>query len=193
MKIIEIVVLRRTFVHRCNFNKIEYFKLLLKVLNSHPDLTARESALILLCALDQIDFATIGHSLINASPDENLKTYYEIGFRLVNVNISEHKSMDIILKLLKSESILKTSEILKLLTEYAMNERIDSLDKIKILDYLIKEADEIKSKGKICEIKLESEFYKAWIKIQGFSGKSEYKPTYNNSCAADVFVPPDDF
>ncbi|CAF3656593.1 unnamed protein product [Rotaria sp. Silwood1] len=111
--------------------------------------------------------------------------YTIIGIPLINLSPDEF--VDGLLKSLKSESAIKAYEILKILTQYALNEKIDANSKSKIINYLGQDIEELKSKKPISyyyrDIKipftttLENELYKTWIKIQGLSGKTQYNTT----------------
>jgi len=99
-------------------------------------------------------------------------------------NLSPNEFIDDLLESLKDESAIKAYEILKIFTQFALNEKIDANSKSKIINYLAKEIGELKSKKPInyyyTDIKipftttLENELYRAWIKIQGLSGKTQY-------------------
>ena len=99
--------------------------------------------------------------------------------------------LDDLLSSLSSESAVKTYEILKIITEFALNEQIDASGKSKIINYLANEIGQLKSKKPVSyyytDVKipftttLENELYKAWIKIQGLSGKTQYAVTHQSS------------
>ncbi|CAF3005478.1 unnamed protein product [Rotaria sp. Silwood2] len=165
-----------------DFHKAQMIKLLEKMLHSHPFFLARGSAFILLSAMDNCDQKVIINAM-NALFDENLvKEYSVIGIPLIQ--LSPNEFIDDLLKSLKNERAIKAYEILKILTQYASNEKIDAHTKSKIMNYLAKEIGELKSKRPInyyyTDIKipftttLENELYKTWIKIQGLSGKAQY-------------------
>jgi hypothetical protein len=157
-------------------------KLLEKILNNHSSFPARGNAFILLAAMDQSDHKVIVNAM-NTLFDENLvKEYSMIGIPLIH--LSPNGFLDDLLESLQNESAVKAYEILKIFTEFALNEKIDANGKSKIINYLAKEIGELKSKKPVnyyyTDIKipftttLESELYKAWIKIQGLSGKTQY-------------------
>ncbi|CAF1566612.1 unnamed protein product [Rotaria sordida] len=157
-------------------------KLLERMLNYHPYFPARGNAFILLAAMDHFNHQIMINAM-NALLDENLvKEYSVIGAPLIH--LSPNEFIDDLLESLKNESAIKTYEILKILTEFALNEKIDAHSKSKIINYLAKEIGQLKSKKPVnyyyTDIRipftttLENELYKAWIKIQGLSGKTQY-------------------
>ncbi|CAF4581823.1 unnamed protein product [Rotaria magnacalcarata] len=152
------------------------------MLNHHPCFPARGSAFILLSAMNQSDHKVILNAM-NTLLDENVVKGYSIkGIPLVQS--SPNKFVDDLLEYLKNESAIKTYEILKILTEFGLNEKMDTHGKAKIINCLANEISHIKSKKPVnyfyTDIKipftttLENELYKAWIKIQGLSGKTQY-------------------
>ncbi|CAF0993265.1 unnamed protein product [Didymodactylos carnosus] len=174
--------LYRKITNSQDFDKGQMIKLLEKILNNHPYYPARGSSFILLSAMDNSDHKVIINAM-NALFDENVvKEYSAIGIPLIH--LSPNEFIDDLLKSLKNESAIKAYEILKILTQYALNEKIDANTKSKIINYLAKEIGELKSKKPISyyytDIKipftttLENELYKTWIKIQGLSGKTQY-------------------
>ncbi|CAF3945314.1 unnamed protein product [Rotaria sordida] len=174
--------LYRKITNSQNFNKIQMTKLLEKMVNNHPDFQARGSAFILLSSMDQSDHRVIINAM-NTLFDENVvKEYSVIGIPLIH--LSPNEFVDDLLKSLKNESAVKAYEILKILTQFALDEKIDANSKSKIINYLAKEIGELKSKKPVnyyyTDIKipftttLENELYKTWIKIQGLSGKTQY-------------------
>jgi hypothetical protein len=174
--------LYRKITNSQNFNKIQMIKLLEKMLNYHPYFPARGNAFILLSAMDQSNHKVIINAM-NTLLDENLvKEYSMIGIPLIN--LSPNEFIDDLVESLKDESAIKAYEILKIFTQFALNEKIDANNKSKIINYLAKEIGELKSKKPVnyyyTDIKipftttLENELYKAWIKIQGLSGKTQY-------------------
>ncbi|CAF4829504.1 unnamed protein product [Rotaria sp. Silwood1] len=174
--------LYRKITNAPNFNKIQMVILLEKILNNHPCFAARGNAFILLAAMNQPDHQVIINAL-NTLLDENVvKKYTAIGIPLIHLSPSEF--IDDLLESLKNESAIKAYEILKIFTELALNEKIDINDKSKIINYVANEIGKLKSKKPInyyyTDIKipftttLENELYKAWIKIQGLSGKVQY-------------------
>ncbi|CAF2744828.1 unnamed protein product [Rotaria sp. Silwood2] len=165
-----------------NFNKTQMIKLLEKMLNNHPFFPARGNAFILLSVLDQSDNKVIVNAM-NTLFDENLvKQYSVIGIPLIHLSADEY--INDLLESLKNESAIKAYEILKILTEFTLHENVNTSNKSKIINYLAKEIGQLKSKKPInyyyTDIKipftttLENELYKAWIKIQGLSGKTQY-------------------
>ncbi|CAF2790867.1 unnamed protein product [Rotaria sp. Silwood2] len=174
--------LYRKIINAPNFNKIQMVTLLEKALNNHPCFTARGNAFILLAAMDQPDHRVIINAL-NTLLDENVvKKYFAIGVPLIHLSPSEF--VDDLLESLKNESAIKAYEILKILTELALNEKIDINSKSKIIHYVANEIGQLKSKKPVnyyytdimipFTTTLENELYKAWIKIQGLSGKIQY-------------------
>jgi hypothetical protein len=164
-------------------------KLLEKMVNHHPYFPARGSAFILLSAMDQSDPKVI-INVMNTLMDENLvKEYSMIGIPLIH--LSPNVFLDDLLESLKSESAVKAYEILKIFTQFALNEKIDANGKSKIINYLANEIGQLKSKKPVnyyyTDIKipftttLENELYKSWIKIQGLSGKTQYSDTLKSS------------
>ncbi|CAF4795231.1 unnamed protein product [Rotaria sp. Silwood2] len=162
-------------------------KLLEKMLLYHPYFSARGSAFILLAAIDHNDHKVI-INIMNALLDENVvKEYFVIGFPLIH--LSPNELIDDLLESIQSESAVKTYEILNIFTEFAFDEKIDTKGKSKIINYLATEATQLKSKKPVnyyyTDIKipfttaLENELYKAWIKIQGLSGKTQYSIKMN--------------
>ncbi|CAF3838861.1 unnamed protein product [Rotaria sordida] len=174
--------LYRKITNSPNFNKVQMIQLLEKMLNYHPYFPARGNAFILLSAMEQFDHKVIINAM-NTLFDENLvKEYSVIGVPLIR--LSSDELIDDLMVYLKSESAIKVYEILKILTEFALNEKIDMNSKSKIMNYLTNEIVQLKSKKLVnyyyTDIKipftttLEHEYYKAWIKIQGLSGKAQY-------------------
>ena len=174
--------LYRKITNSQDFDKVQMTKLLEKMVNNHPTFDARGSAFILLSAMDQCDKKVIINAM-NTLLDENVvKEYSVIGIPLIH--LASNEFIDDLLKCLKNESAIKTYEILKILTQYALDEKIDSNSKAKILNYLAKEIGQLKSKISVnyyyTDIKipftttLENELYKSWITIQGLSGKTQY-------------------
>ncbi|CAF1344291.1 unnamed protein product [Rotaria sordida] len=174
--------LYRKITNSPNFNKVQMIQLLEKMLNYHPYFPARGTAFILLSAMEQFDHKVIINAM-NTLFDENLvKEYSVIGVPLIR--LSSDELIDDLIVYLKSESAIKVYEILKILTEFALNEKIDMNSKSKIMNYLTNEIVQLKSKKLVnyyyTDIKipftttLEHEYYKAWIKIQGLSGKAQY-------------------
>ncbi|CAF0940652.1 unnamed protein product [Rotaria sordida] len=174
--------LYRKIINSSNFNKIQIITLLEKMLNYHPYFPARGNAFILLSAMDQSDHKVIINAM-NTLLDENVvKEYSVIGIPLIH--LLPNAFIDDLLESLKNESAIKAYEILKIFIELALNEKIDADGKTKIIKYLVNEIGQLKSKKPInyyyTEIKipftttLENELYKAWIKIQGLSGKTQY-------------------
>ncbi|CAF1397404.1 unnamed protein product [Didymodactylos carnosus] len=119
--------------------------------------------------MDNSDHKVIINAM-NALFDENVvKEYSAIGIPLTH--LSPNEFINDLLKSLKNESAIKAYEILKILTQYALNEKIDANTKSKIINYLAKEIDELKSKKPISyyytDIKirftttLKNELYKA--------------------------------
>ncbi|CAF3842178.1 unnamed protein product [Rotaria sordida] len=174
--------LYRKITNSPNFNKVQMIQLLEKMLNYHPYFPARGNAFILLSAMEQFDHKVIINAM-NTLFDENLvKEYSVIGVPLIR--LSSDELINDLMVYLKSESAIKVYEILKILTEFALNEKIDMNSKSKIMNYLTNEIVQLKSKKLVnyyyTDIKipftttLEHEYYKAWIKIQGLSGKAQY-------------------
>jgi hypothetical protein len=174
--------LYRKITNAPNFDKTQMIKLLEKMLHNHPYFPARGNAFILLAAMDQSNHKVIINAM-NTLFDENLvKEYSVIGIPLIH--LSPNEFIDDLLKSLKNESAIKAYEILKIMTQFALDEKLDANSKSKIIDYLAKEIGELKSKKPInyyyTDVKipftttLENELYKTWIKIQGLSGKTQY-------------------
>ncbi|CAF4360836.1 unnamed protein product [Rotaria sordida] len=139
--------------------------------------------------MDQTDHKVIINAL-NTLFDENLvKEYSVIGIPLIR--LSPNEFIDDLLESLRNESAIKAYEILKILTQFALDEKIDAYSKTKIINYLVKEIGELKSKKPVnyyyTDIKipftttLENELYKAWVKIQGLSGKTLYSTNLEGS------------
>jgi hypothetical protein len=132
--------------------------------------------------MDQSDHKVIINAMSTLLDENLVKEYAVIGIPLIN--LSPKHFTDDLLKSLKNESAIKVYEILKIMTQFALDEKIDASSKSKIIDYLAKEIGELKSKKPInyyyTDVKipftttLENELYKAWIKIQGLSGKTQY-------------------
>ena len=179
----------RKITNSPNFDKLQMIDLLQRMINAHPYFPARGSAFILLVIMDEVDHQIIIHAL-NTLFDENLvKEYAVIGIPLIH--LSPNEFIDDLLKSLKNESAIKAYQILKILTQFALDEKIDAKSKTKILNYLAKEIGQLKSKKPVSyyytDIKipftttLENELYKAWIKIQGLSGKTQYTAIKDNN------------
>ncbi|CAF1316436.1 unnamed protein product [Didymodactylos carnosus] len=136
--------LYRKITNSPNFNKNHMIKLLENMLNNHPYFPARGNAFILLSAMDQSDHKVIINAM-NTLLDENLvKEYSIIGIPLIH--LSPNEFIDDLLESLKTESAIKAYEILKIFTQFALNEKIDVNSKSKIINYLVKEIGELKSK-----------------------------------------------
>ena len=163
------------------FNKSKYIKLLEKMLNNHPYYDARGSAFILLAALDSPDIQVVVDALNVLLDEIGVKEYSMIGLPMIR--LSPNDFTDHVLKSLKSESAVKVFELLKIITVFAMNDKIDANTKAKILNYILRENNELSSKKPVSfsytnlkipfTTTLEKEFYKAWLQIQGLSGKIE--------------------
>ena len=177
--------LYRKITNAPHFDKLRMCQLLEKMVHYHSFFPARGSAFIILAALDDTDHQIIV-SALNTLFDENLvKEYAMIGIPLIH--LSPNELLDDLLQSIKSESAVKTYEILKILTQFVLNETIDADGKSKIINYLANEIEQLKSKKPVnyyyTDIKipytttLENELYKAWIKIQGLSGKKQYALT----------------
>jgi hypothetical protein len=181
--------LYRKITNSPSFNKLQMIKLLEKMMNSHPCFPTRGNAFILLAAMDQTDHKVIINAM-NTLLDENLvKEYSVIGIPLIH--LSPNEFIDDLLESLRNESAVRAYEILKIMTQFALNEKIDATSKSKIINYLVKEIGELKSKKPVnyyyTDIKipftttLENELYKSWIKIQGLSGKTQYSINVDES------------
>ena len=177
--------LYRKLTNSAHFDKLQLITLLEKMVHHHRFSLSRGSAFILLAALDQIDHHVI-ISAMNTLLDENyVKEYAMIGLPLIH--LSPNELLDDLLSTLNSESAVKAYEILKIFTQFALDETIDTNGKSKIINYLANEIGQLKSKKPISyyytDVKipftttLENELYKAWIKIQGLSGKTQYAAT----------------
>ncbi|CAF3996881.1 unnamed protein product [Rotaria sordida] len=174
--------LYRKIINSSNFNKIQIITLLEKMLNYHPYFPARGNAFILLSAMDQSDHKVIINAMNTLLNENVVKEYSVIGIPLIH--LLPNAFIDDLLESLKNESAIKAYEILKIFIELALNEKIDADSKTKIIKYLVNQIGQLKSKKPInyyyTEIKipftttLENELYKAWIKIQGLSGKTQY-------------------
>ncbi|CAM2727295.1 unnamed protein product [Rotaria socialis] len=175
--------LYRKIIDSPDFNKAQIIKLLEKVLNNHRSFISRGSAFILLSAMNNSDQNVIINALSALFDENEVKKYAAIGIPLIH--LSPNEFIDDLLKSLKNESAIKAYEILKILTQYTLDEKIDAHTKSKIISYLAKEIGELKSKKPInyyyTDIKipftttLENELYKTWVKIQGLSGKAQYQ------------------
>ncbi|UJR17369.1 hypothetical protein I4U23_004264 [Adineta vaga] len=172
----------RKITNSSHFNKIQLIKLLEKMVHYHPFFPARGNAFILIAAMDYADHNVISNAM-NTLFDENLvKEYSMIAVPLIH--LSPNEFIDNLLESLENESAVKAYEILKIFTQFALNEKIDANSKSKIINYLVREIGEFKSKKSVSyyytDIKipftttLENELYKSWIKIQGLSGKTQY-------------------
>jgi hypothetical protein len=181
--------LYRKITNSPKFNKIQMIQFLEKILNHHPYFPARGNAFILLTAMDQCEHKVIINAM-NTLFDENVvKEYSVLGTPLIH--LSPNQFIDDLLESLKSESAVKAYEILKIFTQFALNEKIDANGKSKIINYLANEIGQLKSKKPVnyyyTDIKipftttLENELYKSWIKIQGLSGKTQYSDTLKSS------------
>ncbi|UJR07679.1 hypothetical protein I4U23_011965 [Adineta vaga] len=179
--------LYRKITNASNFNKEQFTKILIEILNHHPCFGARGNAFILLAAMDLSDHKIIINAL-NTLFDENLvKELATIGIPLIH--LSPNEFIDDLLNSLNNDSAIKVYELLKIITQFALDEKIDANCKSNIINYIAKEIGEFKSKRLVnyyyTDIKipftttLENEFYKTWIKIQGLSGKSQYSMTTN--------------
>ncbi|CAF4287351.1 unnamed protein product [Rotaria sp. Silwood2] len=136
--------LYRKITNSPNFNKVQMIKLLEKMLDNHPYFPERGNAFILLSAMDQSDHKVI-INVINTLLDENLvKEYSVIGIPLIN--LSPNELIDDLLKSLKNDSAIKADEILKILTQFALNEKINADRTSKIINYPAEEIEQLKSK-----------------------------------------------
>ena len=181
--------LYRKITNAAHFDKLGMTKLLEKIIQQHRFSVSRGNAFILLAALDQTDHKLIINAM-NTLFDENpVKKCAMIAIPLIH--LSPNALIDDLLESLKCESAVKTYEILKIFTQFALNETIDADGKTKIINYLANEIGQLKSKRPInysyTDIKipftttLETELYKAWVKIQGLSGKTLYTGTLDTS------------
>ncbi|CAF5091107.1 unnamed protein product [Rotaria sp. Silwood1] len=128
--------LYRKITNSSNFNKAQMIKLLERMLNYHPYFPARGNAFILLSAIDNFDHKII-INIMNTFFDENIvKEYSVIGIHLIH--LSPNELIDDLMKYLKSESAIKIYETLKILTEFALNEKIDTHTKSKNYDLFSK-------------------------------------------------------
>ena len=165
-----------------NFNKLEFTKLIEKLLNNHPYFTSRGACFILLAASHQPNLTAIINAL-NILLDENLVETYCLK-AIPHIHSSANDFTEKLLKSLSSESAVKIYELLKIITNFAMDNKIDAKTKSKILHFLMKESASLSAKKSInyyyTEVRipftttLEKEYYKAWIKIQGLSGKAAH-------------------
>ena len=104
-------------------------KLLEKMLNYHPYFPARGNAFILLSAMDLTDHKVIINAM-NTLFDENLvKEYSMIGIPLIH--LSPNDLLEDLLESIKNESAVKVYEILKIFTDFALNEKLDANWKIQ--------------------------------------------------------------
>ncbi|CAF4610675.1 unnamed protein product [Rotaria sp. Silwood2] len=178
-KLINQTTVKIEYLSQMSYDEIKNIE---KMLHYHPFFAARGNAFIILAAIDHCDHKVIINTM-NTLLDENVvKEYSVIGFSLIH--LSSNELIDDLLESLQSESAIKTYEILKLFTEFTLDEKIDTKGKSKIINYLAKEITQLKSKKPVnyyyTDIKipftttLKDELYKAWIKIQGLSGKTQY-------------------
>ena len=177
--------LYRKITNRSDWNKCQLIELFEKIIHYHRSRSRRGSAFILLAALDQINHKVIINAMNTLCDENHVKEYVMIGVPLIH--LSPNKLLDDILESLRSESAVKVYEILKIFTQFVLNETIEADGKSKILNYLANQIGKLRSKKPInyyyTDIKLpftttlENEFYKAWIKIQGLSGKTQYMIT----------------
>ena len=174
--------LYRKTTNASHFDKHQMINLLDKIVHQHSWYAARGNAFTLLAALDQIDHQVIIDAL-NTLFDENcVKEHAMIGMSLIH--LSPNELLDRLLESLKSDSAVKIYEILKILTQFVLEETIDANGKSKIINHLANEIGQIKSRKAVnyyyTDVKipftttLENELYKAWIKVQGLSGKTQY-------------------
>ena len=169
----------RKLTNSPKFNKLEFTKLLEKILNNHPSFESRGFCFILLALLDQPNPATIISGL-NILFDENLVKEYSLK-AIPLIHLSANDFTEKLLQSLNNESAVKIYELLKIITNFAMDDKIDAKTKSKSLNFLLKESSNLSSKKSInyyyTEVRipftttLEKEFYKSWVKIQGLSGK----------------------
>ena len=174
--------LYRKITNSSNFDTATMIKTLQHMIHNHPFFATRGNAFILLAALDHSDHQII-INVMNTLFDENpVKEYTMIGLPLIHLSPTE--LIEELFKSVDDESAIKAYEILKIFTQYALDEKIDADSKSKIIAYLAREIGQLKSKKPISyyytDVKipftttLENELYKAWIKIQGLSGKAQY-------------------
>ncbi|CAF4435970.1 unnamed protein product [Rotaria sp. Silwood2] len=136
--------LYRKITNSPNFNKVQMIKLLEKMLDNHPYFPERGNAFILLSAMDQSDHKVIINA-INTLLDENLVKEYSV-IEIPLINLSPNELIDDLLKSLKNDSAIKADEILKILTQFALNEKINADRKSKIINYPAEEIEQLKSK-----------------------------------------------
>lgn len=169
----------RKLTNSPDFNKLEFTKLLEKILNNHRYFDTRTYCFILLGLLDQPNPATIISGL-NILFDENVVKEYSLK-AIPLIHLSANDFTEKLLQSLNNESAVKIYELLKIITNFAMDDKKDAKTKSKILNFLLKESSNLSSKKSInyyyTEVRipftttLEKEFYKSWVKIQGLSGK----------------------
>ena len=174
--------LYRKITNSPQFDKIQMIQTLEKILHKHRSFTARGSAFILLAALDQTDHKVIINAMSTLFDENLVKKYTIIGIPLIH--LSPQELLHDLLQSLKSDSAVKVYEILKIITHFTLNEMIDTNGKSKIINYLVNEIGTLRSKKPVnyyytdiaipFTTTLENELYKAWIKIQGLSGKTQY-------------------
>ncbi|CAF3075074.1 unnamed protein product [Rotaria sp. Silwood2] len=159
-KLINQTTVKIEYLSQMSYDEIKNIE---KMLHYHPFFAARGNAFIILAAIDHCDHKVIINTM-NTLLDENVvKEYSVIGFSLIH---------------------LSSNELIDDLLESLQNEKIDTKGKSKIINYLAKEITQLKSKKPVnyyyTDIKipftttLKDELYKAWIKIQGLSGKTQY-------------------
>jgi hypothetical protein len=175
----------RKVTNSSNFNKTKFTELLVKIINTHPFFDARGGSFILLAALDDLDVQIITDALNIFFDDICAKEYLMIGLKMIRLSLND--LTDKTLNNFKTESAVKSYQLLKILTLYAMNDKIDADSKSKILNFIIKEYNKFDSKKPVnfyytdakipFTTTLEKEFYKSWLKIQGLSGYSGYNGT----------------
>ena len=174
--------LYRKITNSSSFDTVTMIKTLQHMVHNHPFFSTRGNAFILLAALDHSDHQII-INVMNALFDENIvKEYTMIGIPLIRLSPTE--LIEELFKSVDDESSIKAYEILKIFTRYALDEKIDANSKSTIIAYLARAVGQLKSKKPVSyyytdvripfTTTLENELYKAWIKIQGLSGKAQY-------------------
>ena len=119
--------LYRKVTNSPHFNKHQMITLLERMIHHHSFFPARGSAFILLAALDQTEHKVIINALSTLFDENVVKEYAMIGIPLIH--LSPNELLDDLLSSLASDSAVKVYEILKILTQFALNEQIDAKGK----------------------------------------------------------------
>ena len=162
-------------------DKQDFIAQLRNTLVNNPHYISRAGAFVLLAAIDDLRQDVIIESLNSIIEENRFKQYLLIGIPLIKISPNEYISD--LLKEIECESVVKSFHLLKILTRFASDERIDDNKKKNVLNSLMKHINDGRFEKQISfyysDLKLQftttlqTECYNAWIELQGLSGKKE--------------------